>query len=330
MEIKPKYNLGDVVTHITYQKLRPKFPIQNVPTMLISEISVDISDKKELYDKVLGTQIAERIKYKCIWFNQNKCEFQEEWFYESFLDQKAISLDFISVLLYALRLFLIQEIIKIVPKDDKNREENIEKYRLEIISFITTLREECHLAIEKFSNNDQTKRKCIDKEFLLEQIEGLKPKIDEFLSKGEYSKLDKSNINISDEITAKKKIINDLFSCIKQEDLLSVHFNSNIFSIKNYILENWRDNKNRYSFLPPRMTIIKVEENKSQDMQIYASDKDGNRVQVRYVSKYKVKCKYFNPIANKFSEQWLIPEVLMIFKNETENFVDSDAITEED
>ena len=228
MITKRKYQLGDVVVHASYfdvtkptrykkdkdgkfiEDMKGEFmedkdgkfieyvayhESQNTPTMLIVEIQYDNSEKKVLYDTLSGNQVAERMKYKCIWFSQSHFEFTEEWFYES------------------------------------------------------------HLILKK--SNDNTN--------IVERIKDFK-----------FSDSDSYRV-----------------------------------TLKNYEIEKGKNITNfRNSYLPPFMTIIKVEKNNIQDSHIFSADTEGNRIQIKETSTHKVKCKYYNPISNKFSEQWLIPEIL--------------------
>lgn len=225
---KSNLNLGDIVVHASYidatQPERngggsggtleeaPYYIFQNTPTMLIVEIQYDNSEKKVLYDTLLGNQVAERMKYKCIWFSQSHFEFTEEWFYESHLKSYA---EF---------------------KGSTSKE--TEKPKKET---------------EKLNENDS---------------------------------------------------ISDRIKNFKFSDSYQV-------TLKNHEIEKGKNISHfRNSYLPPFMTIIKVEKNDIQASQIYSLDLEGNRIQIKKTSTYKVKCKYYNPISNKFSEQWLIPEIL--------------------
>lgn len=83
-----KYKIGDIVTlksHPLLYNLRIKGDGKLVPPfMIVKNIKVD-SPNKKLKCEELDLKIAERIKYTCVWFDDNRTEFKEAIFYESML-----------------------------------------------------------------------------------------------------------------------------------------------------------------------------------------------------------------------------------------------------
>jgi hypothetical protein len=63
-------------------------------------------------------------------------------------------------------------------------------------------------------------------------------------------------------------------------------------------------------YAPPYMIMIGYEKAKV-DTPIYRTNREGKEEQIRYLSDYKIKCKWYNPIDCKFSEDWFIPEALI-------------------
>lgn len=87
------FKVGDIVTLKSHPLLTetPKkikeFPAQVPPLMLIKEVLFEKQDKKILYSDVIEkAQIADLVKYLCVYFNANKSEFQEKVVYHSLLD----------------------------------------------------------------------------------------------------------------------------------------------------------------------------------------------------------------------------------------------------
>ncbi|WP_159024054.1 hypothetical protein [Formosa sp. L2A11] len=87
------FGIGDIVTlrshplfNGTPQKIK-EFPAQVPPLMLIKEVIFEREDKKKIYSDVIEkAQIADLVKYVCVFFNANKSEFVEKEIYHSFLD----------------------------------------------------------------------------------------------------------------------------------------------------------------------------------------------------------------------------------------------------
>ncbi|MCD8443805.1 hypothetical protein [Tenacibaculum finnmarkense] len=67
-----KFVIGDIVTLKTHP--------------LLKEIYIE-DKKKKTHSEELGEQIAERIKYTCVFFDDNKTEFKEAILYESMLEK---------------------------------------------------------------------------------------------------------------------------------------------------------------------------------------------------------------------------------------------------
>lgn len=86
------FNIGDIVTLKSHPLFNEKvkkigeFPAHVPPLMLIKEVFVESEEKKRIYSEVLAEmQIADLVKYTCVYFNANKSEFQEKVVYQSFL-----------------------------------------------------------------------------------------------------------------------------------------------------------------------------------------------------------------------------------------------------
>lgn len=80
------YTVGDLVTFKTHPLLS-EFYIKGdgkyvPPIMIVKEVLFENKDKK-VYDEVSGNQIAEKVKYICVYFDDNKSEFIESHLYES-------------------------------------------------------------------------------------------------------------------------------------------------------------------------------------------------------------------------------------------------------
>ncbi|MCD8400731.1 hypothetical protein G1K66_09320 [Tenacibaculum finnmarkense] len=81
--------IGDIVTLKTHPLLYD-FKIKGdgklvPPFMIVKEIYIE-DKKKKTHSEELGEQIAERIKYTCVFFDDNKTEFKEAILYESMLE----------------------------------------------------------------------------------------------------------------------------------------------------------------------------------------------------------------------------------------------------
>ncbi|MCD8454603.1 hypothetical protein LNJ08_09360 [Tenacibaculum finnmarkense genomovar ulcerans] len=84
-----KFIIGDIVTLKTHPLLYG-FKIKGdgklvPPFMIVKEIYIE-DKKKKTHSEELGKQIAERIKYTCVFFDDNKTEFKEAILYESMLE----------------------------------------------------------------------------------------------------------------------------------------------------------------------------------------------------------------------------------------------------
>lgn len=83
-----KYPLGCIVTlksHPLLYDLMIKGDGKLVPPfMIVKEVFIE-NDKKKIVDDKTGEKIAERIKYICVFFDDNKNEFKEVHIYENML-----------------------------------------------------------------------------------------------------------------------------------------------------------------------------------------------------------------------------------------------------
>jgi hypothetical protein len=92
MTLKNKFNIGGIVTF----KSHPLLYERNIkgdgklvpPFMIIKEVFFE-DKKKKIVDTSNGKIIGERIKYICIFFDDNKSEFKEVTIYESMLESHA-------------------------------------------------------------------------------------------------------------------------------------------------------------------------------------------------------------------------------------------------
>ena len=86
--MKNKYSIGCIVTFKSHPLLYD-FMIKGdgklvPPFMVVKEIFIE-DVKKKVADDVTGEQIAERVKYTCVFFDDNKTEFKDVILYESML-----------------------------------------------------------------------------------------------------------------------------------------------------------------------------------------------------------------------------------------------------
>ena len=86
--MKNKYSIGCIVTFKSHPLLYD-FMIKGdgklvPPFMVVKEIFIE-DVKKKVADDVTGEQIAERVKYTCVFFDDNKTEFKEVILYESMI-----------------------------------------------------------------------------------------------------------------------------------------------------------------------------------------------------------------------------------------------------
>lgn len=88
VDLNNKYKVGDIVTfktHPLFDSFRIKADGKYVPPiMMVKEVLFE-SKQKKTNDEETGKIIAERIKYVCVHFDDNKSEFIESHIYESFL-----------------------------------------------------------------------------------------------------------------------------------------------------------------------------------------------------------------------------------------------------
>jgi len=87
------FDIGDIITlksHPLFSKTPKKiseFPAQVPPLMLIKEVLFENKEKKKIFsEEIENTQVADLIKYNCVFFNANRSEFHEKIIYHSFLD----------------------------------------------------------------------------------------------------------------------------------------------------------------------------------------------------------------------------------------------------
>lgn len=92
MTFKHKFEIGQIVTLKSHPLFREhmkiiEFSAQVPPLMLVKEIFYEDEKKKKMFNEELGSdfQIADSIKYICVYFNSNKSEFVEVSLYESVL-----------------------------------------------------------------------------------------------------------------------------------------------------------------------------------------------------------------------------------------------------
>ncbi len=87
------FDIGEIVTlksHPLFSKTTKEiseFSAQVPPLMLIKEVLIEKEDKKKTFSEDIGNaQIADLIKYTCVYFNANKSEFQEKTVFHSLLE----------------------------------------------------------------------------------------------------------------------------------------------------------------------------------------------------------------------------------------------------
>ncbi len=88
-KINNKFKIGDLVvfkTHPLLNDFRIKGDSNYVPPiLLVQEVFIE-NNKKIIFDEETGKQIAEKIKYHCIHFDDNKSQFIESILYENMLE----------------------------------------------------------------------------------------------------------------------------------------------------------------------------------------------------------------------------------------------------
>lgn len=88
-----EFKIGAIVTlkshplfSVIPQKIK-ELPAQVPPLMLVKEVIYENADKKKVFsDVIVNAQIADTVKYICVYFNANKSEFVEKEIYHSFLE----------------------------------------------------------------------------------------------------------------------------------------------------------------------------------------------------------------------------------------------------
>lgn len=86
--LENKFKVGDVVTfktHPLFNDYRIKGDSKYVPPIMIVKEVFFESKQKKTFDEATGKEIAERIKYICVYFDDNKSEFIEAHLYEAML-----------------------------------------------------------------------------------------------------------------------------------------------------------------------------------------------------------------------------------------------------
>jgi hypothetical protein len=112
------FNVGDLVTFKTHPLLFDLYIKGDgkyvPPIMIVKEVLFENKDKKE-FDDVSGNQIAEKVKYICVHFDDNKSEFIESHLYQAQLES------FIK--------------LKIAKVDEKNQEEGYVDLITEVLNY---------------------------------------------------------------------------------------------------------------------------------------------------------------------------------------------------
>lgn len=84
-----KFKVGDIVTYKTHPLLNDFFIKGDgkyvPPIMMIKEVFFE-NKLKKTFDETCGKEIAEKIKYICVYFDDNKSEFVEAHLYEKMLE----------------------------------------------------------------------------------------------------------------------------------------------------------------------------------------------------------------------------------------------------
>lgn len=90
MTFTHNFEIGEIVTLNSHPLVRGhskiiEFSAQVPPLMMVKEIFYEDDKKKKMFNEELGSdfQIADSIKYICVYFNSNKSEFVEITLYES-------------------------------------------------------------------------------------------------------------------------------------------------------------------------------------------------------------------------------------------------------
>lgn len=89
MGLKNIFDVGSVVTFKTHPLLYDRYIKGDgklvPPFMVVKEVFFE-DRKKKVVDTSNGKTIGERIKYACLFFDDNRCEFKEVIIYESMLE----------------------------------------------------------------------------------------------------------------------------------------------------------------------------------------------------------------------------------------------------
>ena len=112
------FNVGDLVTFKTHPLLFDLYIKGDgkyvPPIMIVKEVLFENMDKKE-FDDVSGNRIAEKVKYICVHFDDNKSEFIESHLYHSQLESF--------------------EKLKIAKRDEKKQEEGYIDLITEVLNY---------------------------------------------------------------------------------------------------------------------------------------------------------------------------------------------------
>jgi hypothetical protein len=88
MSLENRFVVGDIVTFKTHPLLYDRYIKGDgklvPPFMVVKEVFFE-DKKKKIVDTGNGKTIAERLKYTCLFFDDNKCEFKDVVVYESML-----------------------------------------------------------------------------------------------------------------------------------------------------------------------------------------------------------------------------------------------------
>lgn len=90
INLKNKYKLGDLVVFRNHQLLYSdtiKGDGKYIPPIMVVKEVLFENKQKKTHDDITGKQIAERVKYICLYFDDNKSEFIESHLYESVLEK---------------------------------------------------------------------------------------------------------------------------------------------------------------------------------------------------------------------------------------------------
>ncbi|MCG8820585.1 hypothetical protein G1K72_07220 [Tenacibaculum finnmarkense] len=144
-----KFVIGDIVTLKTHPLLYG-FKIKGdgkllPPFMIVKEIYIE-DKKKKTHSEELGEQIAERIKYTCIFFDDNKTEFKDTIVLYEFMLAKYDEI-------HIARLDENKKEVKCDSLIDETREYNVPKYIYGKIVFFRTKK------FEIFKKRDSVKIK---------------------------------------------------------------------------------------------------------------------------------------------------------------------------